>query len=196
MEDLEAGLAEDASGVRVFARIFAECPYHRPGRGRREETTLGIGVDVELNLSDPLLRELLGQWRMGVIEALSALGIACDEHVPNGRRGRDVVRVVRADDLNLVESRLIRPGKCARGQRGDDEAQPAEAQLRNVDAVSCEELPRERRRRVRRCEASAKRELYSNLARAGQGPDAASATVSLTAKRRAGPYCDRSVSSE
>ena len=58
-----------------------------------------------------------------------------------------MIRVVRTDDLNLIESRLFSVGHGGRTKRSDDEAQPT-GTIAVRTPFSCEESPRKKAIRV------------------------------------------------
>ena len=109
VEHLQAGLLELTVGVGVGTGFLAQPEQDFSGGRGGEQPSLGIGVHVELDLADALARELLGQRGVGVVERLGPAAAGGRDQLQHGLVGRDVVRVVAADDLNLVQSRLIGP---------------------------------------------------------------------------------------
>ncbi len=109
VQDLQAGLAELTVGVRVGAGVLAPGLHHLPERRLGEETALGVGEHVELDLADAQVRELLGERAVAVVQALGLATRAGRDQFQDRRGRHDVVRVVGADDLDLVEPGLARP---------------------------------------------------------------------------------------
>ena len=94
-------------GIRIGARVAIGSPEDLPRSGLGVSASLGVVKQVELDLTDSLDRELLGERRMGVLESLGlALARGRDQR-PHRRAGLHVVRIVRADHLDLVPSKVV-----------------------------------------------------------------------------------------
>ncbi len=102
VHDLEAGLAHDAIGIEVGIGRKAGGGSHRGAGGMGVETSLGVGVDVELNLANAAV-ELLGERLVFVIEAFEGLGVLGLPELALVGSDAGVIAVVSPDDLDLVE---------------------------------------------------------------------------------------------
>jgi hypothetical protein len=76
---------------------------HRPERCRVEPALGSVDEHVELDLPDPLKLELLVEGKVGVLPAVGRLGAEQPQHRVEAGRGLDVVAVVAAEHLKLVE---------------------------------------------------------------------------------------------
>ena len=111
VEDLEAGLAEHAARVGVGPGVLAHPSEDLPRGGLGVATPFGVGEDVELDLPDPQPVELLGERPMGIIQRLGGGLPPGPDQAGHLGAGRQVIRVVRADHLDLVEpDRPVGPG--------------------------------------------------------------------------------------
>ena len=68
----------------------------------RKSTALGIGKDIDLDLSHAA-RELLSQWSMRVVEPMQRLWILPLQILPFARRKSSMVTVMRTDHLDLIQ---------------------------------------------------------------------------------------------
>jgi hypothetical protein len=100
VQDLEAGRVE-----RGIVRIWVLPDLLQP-RPVGVQAPRGIGEDVELDLTDPLLVELLGQRDVGVLDLFED-----GEEGQEGREelgpGLDVVAVVRPEHLHVVQGDAV-----------------------------------------------------------------------------------------
>ena len=136
VEDLRSRLIEDAAGVRVRSRVLPLRLQGLPGHRLGIATALGVGEDVELDLPDAEVAELLGERPMGVVEPFGGLGPDRGDQAEDPRARGQVIRVMGADHLELVEPQLVverpvvagrpegRDGQQQEGRRGRHRATP------------------------------------------------------------------------
>src|SRR6185312_243710 len=98
-----ARLAELATGVGIGAGFLSQPLEDDPGSRTGVAATFGVGEDIELDLADAEVRELLGERAVGVVERLGSDPAFRPEKPQDIRVRGDVIRVVRADDLDLVD---------------------------------------------------------------------------------------------
>ena len=67
MQHFQARPGELALIVGIGSGVLLQADQDFAGRRAGEKAPRGIGIDVELNLANPLLCELLGQWRMSIV---------------------------------------------------------------------------------------------------------------------------------
>ena len=115
VEDLQARLAEP--GVDVGAGVLAQPLEGLPHRRLGIVAALGVGEEVQLDLADAAV-ELLGERPVRVVEPLGPALAARGDQAQDVRGRGDVVGVVRADDLDLVEPGLVARGDARESQQG------------------------------------------------------------------------------
>jgi len=104
VEDLESGLPKQAVGIVIGHGAEAESGGGGGSKGLSEETAVGIGIEIQFDLADAEGGELLTQGAMGVGEAIGCRTDPGAEQGIQDGAGGDVIGVVGADHLALVES--------------------------------------------------------------------------------------------
>jgi hypothetical protein len=107
MKDFESWAVEHAVPIGVGASV-ASCREHRFAADRiRELASDAVDEDVEFDLPDAELAELLGQRSMGVVEGLRQFFTCSGYQLPQAWSRGDVVGVMRADHLDLIDSQIV-----------------------------------------------------------------------------------------
>lgn len=106
MQDFESRLFHNSIQIEVRQiRSRQICQFHPERIGK--QSSVGICIHVEFNLLQTHLSQLANQWRMAVIPRLGCFF----RQLGHGRkhlRGRgEMIRIVAADRLELIQSRLI-----------------------------------------------------------------------------------------
>ncbi len=139
MEDLHPGTEQHAVRIGVGAGIAPQPPQDLPRTGISIMTSLRIVEDIQLDLAHALGRELLGERRMRVVECLCLMFAGRRDQCPHGGQRGHVVRVVRADHLDLVPANLI-VRKCK--AIGQDRRIPGSGRTTRAVARAMEKMSR------------------------------------------------------